>query len=665
LKRIGPPALALAGCCLLWGARAAGAVLTVTNTADSGPGSLRQALLDANSMPGADTVVFDIAGGGVQTITPLSPLPILADTAGVTVDGYTQPGSSPNTLSAGDDAALMVELDGSQAGSGAAGLTFQSSSNLVRGLVVNRFGTGIRIAEGSDNQVTGCFIGTDPAGSTGRGNRTGIVVSPLILGGGVFPSAVTIGGSDPAMRNLISSNTQDGILLYSAQDSAVLGNYVGTDASGSAALPNGEGVALLFTSDVAVGGSSSGAGNLVSGNVGAGITFSFGASGSVEGNRIGVDASGTAALSNGVGIFLANNSGSLMVGGGGPGTGNLISGNSGNGVHMINSTGTTIAGNQIGVDISGSPLPNLQNGIAIAASTHSLIGGSSGAGNLIAYNGQSGIAVGTSASDTSSGNRITGNAIHDNGGLGIDLGSDGPTASDAGDGDAGPNLLQNAPVLTAVTAVGTATMIEGTLASLPGATFRIELFKSGGCDPSGFGEGAAWIGAADVVTDASGNASFAAPVPVAIAPGEVVTATATDPNGNTSEFSACFPAALSFYTLAPCRVVDTRRAAGDLGGPALAAGETRAFPLAGACGIPAGAAALSVNVTVTQSTAAGDLAVFAAGLPAGLPLIEYRAGQTRANNAVVRLSETGALSVSCGQAAGTVHVIVDVTGAFR
>jgi hypothetical protein len=665
LKRIGPPALALAGWCLLWGARAAGAVLTVTNTGDSGPGSLRQALLDSNAMPGADTVVFDIPGGGVQTITPLSPLPILVDPAGVTVDGYTQPGASPNALETGDDAVLTVELDGSAAGSGATGLTLQSLSNIVRGLVINRFGTGIRIAEGSDNQVTGCFIGTDPAGSTGRGNRTGIVVSPLILGGTVVPSAVTIGGSDPALRNLISSNTQDGIVLYSAVDSAVLGNYVGTDASGSVALGNGEGVALLFTNGVSVGGSSPGEGNLVSGNTGAGLTVSFAGPGSVAGNRIGVDAAGTGALPNGVGIFLANNSGGLVVGGAVAGSGNLVSANASTGIRMIFSTGTTIAGNRIGVDTAGMPLPNLQSGISIAGSTNNLIGGGSGAGNLIAFNGQSGVAVGTSATDTSSGNQITGNAIHDNGGLGIDLGSDGPTPNDSGDADAGPNLLQNAPALTAVTAAGASTTIEGTLASLPGTTFRIEFFKSGGCDPSGFGEGAVWIGATDVVTDGAGDASFAASVPLSIALGEVVTATATDPNGNTSEFSPCFPAALSFYTLTPCRVVDTRGAAGDLGGPALAAGQVRAFALAGNCGIPQGAEALSVNVTVTQSTAAGDLAVFAAGVSAGLPLIEYRAGQTRANNAVVHLSESGALSVSCGQPAGTVHVIVDVTGYFQ
>jgi hypothetical protein len=664
LKRIGPPALALAGWCLLGGSRAAGAVLTVTHTGDSGPGSLRQALLDSNAMPGADTVVFDIPGGGVQTITPLSPLPVLTDTAGVTVDGYTQPGSHPNTLATGDDATLTVEIDGSAAGSGAIGLTFQSSFNVVRGLVVNRFGTGIRIAEGSDNQVSGCFIGTDPAGSTGRGNRTGIVVSPLNLGGTVFPSAVTIGGSDPALRNLISSNTQDGIVLYSAVDSVVLGNYIGTDASGSVALGNGEGVALLFTNGVAVGGSSPGEGNLVSGNTGAGLTVSFAGSGSLAGNRVGVNAVGTGALGNGVGIFLANNTGGLVVGGSADGSGNLISGNASAGIRMMFTTGTTIAGNRLGVDDAGMPLPNLQSGITISSSTSNLIGGGLGAGNLIAYNGQSGVAVGASATDTSSGNRITGNAIHDNGGLGIDLGSDGPTANDAGDLDTGPNLLQNAPVLTAVTS-GAATTVEGTLASLAGTTFRVEFFKSGGCDPSGFGEGAVWIGSTDVVTDASGNASFAASVAAAVAPGEVVTATVTDPDGNTSEFSPCFPAALSFYTLTPCRVVDTRRAAGGLGGPALAAGETRPFTLTGACGIPAEAEILSVNVTVTQSTEGGDVAVFAEGAPSGFPLISYGAGQTRANNAVVRLSEFGALAVSCGQLTGTVHVIVDVTGYFQ
>src|SRR5262244_1177599 len=90
------------------------ATFTVTNTADSGPGSLRQAILDANANAGEDTIAFAIPGGGVHTIQPTSPLPAITDP--VVVNGYTQPGSSPNTLSTGDNAVILIEIDGVSAG---------------------------------------------------------------------------------------------------------------------------------------------------------------------------------------------------------------------------------------------------------------------------------------------------------------------------------------------------------------------------------------------------------------------------------------------------------------------------------------------------------------------------------------------------------------------
>ncbi|HKD11583.1 MAG TPA: choice-of-anchor tandem repeat GloVer-containing protein [Thermoanaerobaculia bacterium] len=132
-----------------------------------------------------------------------------------------------------------------------------------------------------------------------------------------------------------------------------------------------------------------------------------------------------------------------------------------------------------------------------------------------------------------------------------------------------------------------------------------------------------------------------------------------------SSVSIPFSGCLSFYTLAPCRVIDTRGPAGPLGGPALAAKATRTFAVAGHCGIPSTAKALSVNVTVTQSTGAGDLRLFAGG--ASLPLvstINYGTGQTRANNAVTSLGATG-LAIRCDQASGTVQAIVDVNGYFQ
>src|SRR6266511_3479784 len=137
------------------------ATFTVTNTNDSGPGSLRQAILDANAAPGADTIAFNIPEAGVHTISPLSPLPALTDDAGVTIDGYTQPGSSANTLPIGNDAVLTIEIDGTAAGGFVNGLRVQGTNATVRGLVINRFAlSGILIASGYGHHVGGCFLGT-------------------------------------------------------------------------------------------------------------------------------------------------------------------------------------------------------------------------------------------------------------------------------------------------------------------------------------------------------------------------------------------------------------------------------------------------------------------------------------------------------------------------
>lgn len=126
------------------------------------------------------------------------------------------------------------------------------------------------------------------------------------------------------------------------------------------------------------------------------------------------------------------------------------------------------------------------------------------------------------------------------------------------------------------------------------------------------------------------------------------------------------PAPQSFYSVGPCRMVDTRRAAGPFGGPPLTAGVARVFPTGGLCGIPTTAKSLSVNITVAGATEGGHLRLYPAGSP--LPLtstINYRAGQTRANNAIVTLSGAGTLSVFSGQATGTVNLILDVNGYFQ
>jgi hypothetical protein len=173
-----------------------------------------------------------------------------------------------------------------------------------------------------------------------------------------------------------------------------------------------------------------------------------------------------------------------------------------------------------------------------------------------------------------------------------------------------------------------------------------------------------------VSTDGSCAGSFNVSFP--ISGGEtVITATATDPANNTSEFSTCLSATgggggEQFFTVPPCRAADTRGAAGPNGGPALAGGVNRTFVIGGQCGIPTTATAVAFNFTATQPTRAGDLRVFPAG--SGLPLVStlnWSVGQMRANNAVVGLGHSADLTVHPDPASGTVQLIIDVTGYFQ
>jgi hypothetical protein len=198
-----------------------------------------------------------------------------------------------------------------------------------------------------------------------------------------------------------------------------------------------------------------------------------------------------------------------------------------------------VAGNLIGTDVTGTaPLGNARDGVLmLSGSTADSVGGSV-TGDVIAFNGGAGVAVGNDVNDLSSGDRISGNSIHDNGGLGIDLGSDGVTPNHLGDGVAGPNNLQNFPVLSSALSDGVSTEVRGSLNSSPATSFTIEFFANPACNSSGYGEGQTFLGQTTVTTDGSDNAVFVATLP-APSVGQVVTATATDPAGNTSEFCRC------------------------------------------------------------------------------------------------------------------------------
>lgn len=480
---------------------------TVTNTSDSGAGSLRQAILDANANPGTDTINFNIPGAGPHTIKPLSALPTITDP--VIIDGYTEPGSSPNTNGPGlgINAVLMIELDGTNAGDLVDGLYITAGDSTVRGLVINRFGggvtgglggCGVRVSGNGGNVIEGNFIGTDINGTVALGNSH---IGVLIL----WSSNNIIGGTTAEARNLISANVEDGVHIQGdgVTGNVVQGNLIGTDVTGTAALGNSaRGVAIFYwASNNMIGGTTAGALNVISGNgygvvlLGDGVTDNL-----VQGNFIGTDVTGTTGLGNfdGVHITGADNN---TIGGTTAGTGNIISANSGAGVSVVNATGNLVQG------------------------------------NTITLNGADGVRVGDVYGNIGTANAILSNSIFSNGGLGIDLDEDGVTPNDPGDSDNGSNNLQNFPVLTSATSGSTT--IEGMLNSTPNTEFRLEFFSNSVCDPSGYGEGETFLGSIDVTTDSNGDASFAVTIPDTVPVGHFITATATDPNNNTSEFSAC------------------------------------------------------------------------------------------------------------------------------
>ncbi|MCH9662935.1 MAG: hypothetical protein K0U66_04665, partial [Gammaproteobacteria bacterium] len=290
-------------------------------------------------------------------------------------------------------------------------------------------------------------------------------------------------------------------------------------------LGNGdEGVEVSSATNTIIGGSVVGARNVIAGNSSAGIRDDGSSGTTIQGNYIGVDSTGTATLGNNFGIQTWSSSTNGVIGGSGANEGNVIGGNTYQGILLYSSSGYTVQGNYIGTDSTGTvDLGNQENGIVISSGSNHLIGGTgAGGGNVIAFNALDGITI-----SSSTGNSILGNQIYSNGDLGIDLENDGVTANDVGDGDAGANDLQNYPVLSTVSTTGAQVTIDGSLNSTATTTFRIEFFASASADSSYYGEAERYLGFATVTTDGSGNATISETLSVVVAAGEQVTATAT------------------------------------------------------------------------------------------------------------------------------------------
>lgn len=438
------------------------AIITVSNTNDFGPGSFRQALLDGNSLVGKDIIQFQIPGAPPYLIAPKSLLPAIVDP--VTIDGTSQPGFAGQPL---------VRLDGLNAGTGVHGLVLLAGQSEVRGLMVTRFsGDGIRIegagtnlitgnylgigfegagdfgngeggitiyrssgnriggstpasrniisggnlsgiyiidAAATGNEILGNFIGTDPSGTTRRGNReNGIVV--------YHAAGNLIGGPSASARNVISGNSMSGIFLLgqATRNNWIAGNYIGTSAAGNNGLSNSfDGISVSGACSNVIGGTQSGAGNVISGNHKRGIFMMANSRENVvQGNLIGTDFTGTVSLGNNANGMAILDGSSNRIGGASAASRNIISGNRQSGVLLTgtNTAANIVQGNFIGVDLAGSSkLSNSFDGINLSGAISNQIGGSaSGEGNLISGNGLAGIFIATASAK---GNQIQGNLI--------------------------------------------------------------------------------------------------------------------------------------------------------------------------------------------------------------------------------------------------------------
>ena len=339
----------------------------------------------------------------------------------------------------------------------------------------------------------------------------------------------------------------------------VKGNFIGTDANGTASVGNflhgvviteSPGNTIGGTTGTTAGGACTGACNLISGNNFPGVLiFGPGSTGNIlEGNFIGTDVNGTANLGNaffGVGI---NGGTDNTVGGTATGAGNLISGNTGRGVAIVatGSTGNKVQGNFIGTQTDGtSALANTEQGVFLGnpidvgdtadlgSSSDNFVGGTaSGAGNTIAFNGEDGVFVGSGT-----GQVVLGNSIFSNTGLGIDIGADGVTSNDAGDADTGANNLQNFPVLQSVQiAPGGALFVEYFVDSafVNAANPLVVEFFIADADTE---EGKTFLGTDKLSGLTTVLTNLGSAASLGVSSGDSIVATATDAANNTSEFS--------------------------------------------------------------------------------------------------------------------------------
>ena len=433
---------------------------------------------DGNIIGGSEATNGNvIAGNGLNgvKINLADGNSVLGNTIGVDPTGSV---ALPN----GDSGVAVVNSIGTTIGGTIAGAGNLISGNGAAGIYLGSSDGSVS----SPSLVQGNRIGTDTTGFSAVPNQDGIAISDS--------TGNTIGGSAAGARNLISGNTQVGIRVDDGSDNTIHGNWIGVDATGVAALPNNDRHPdhqrlPVRQRQLQVGGGAAGEGNVVSGNSGSGHQIvTRRVDGSVSGNLIGVGADGVTALGNGGNGITASR---IQHGHRRYGRRKCDRGNGGYGIALDGDlyfspwSHAYVFGNAIGAAADGSPLhPNTLGGVLL----NDLPGQVED--NVIVGNGGNGITV-LGGSDARVG--LHRNAAADNAALGIDLAGDGVTPNDPGDGDCGPNLSQNFPVVTAATVIGGATEVDVSFDGLPNAAIAVELFHSPTCDPSGYGEGAHYL----------------------------------------------------------------------------------------------------------------------------------------------------------------------------
>ena len=488
--------------------------------------TLRAAIDEANALQGFDRIEIRVPESdpgydsetGVVTFRPLEALPAVSDPA--VLDATTQDGK--------------VVLDGALAG--AAGLNLAGGGSTVRGFSIHSFqGDGILVTgsggtSAGGNVIEGNFLGLD----AGAGADPDLWPAP---GNGGWGVVVHKSPHNDVRANVIAGNALGGVSVRRGADGTrIRGNRIGTDPSGSSSLANGVGagepgfaVLLRGVRDVVVGGTEPGAGNLIAGaGSGGGVVVLQGRDHRIQGNLVGTDASGALAFGHLDGVVLSQGSEGVLVGGTSASASNVISGNVRFGVSIVGQARDhLVAGNLVGADASGRPdLGNGDAGVRLLDTSGHRIGGEpERAGNVIAGNGGAGVLV---QGRQSRGNSIRGNRIFANADLGIDVEPAGAVSEE------GAPMPEVSSVVT-----GGTTRVEGSLTGTPETAYVLEFFVNSLVDPSDHGEGESFLGSTTVKTDAAGTVSFSASFEKTLSAGGAVSATSTDSQGTTSEFSAC------------------------------------------------------------------------------------------------------------------------------